>query len=108
MADSLEELFAAVRSAGYKVDLDAADSVLMADFRNACPPGSKYDLFADSLADDLASHARTPVTRVTCAAMVRAAADLKALAALGWDAHEVLAVLGVAAAKLEMRASHDG
>jgi hypothetical protein len=45
-----------------------------------------------------------PVSRATCAALVRAACNLQALALLGWSADEILTVLAAAAAKLEMRA----
>lgn len=86
---------------------DAPDSILMAEFRNV---GNDTDLaeFAAALAEELAAHAGGRVTRPACAAMARASACLQAMTLLGYEAPEILAVLGFAAAKLEMQASADG
>jgi hypothetical protein len=82
---------------------DAPTAVLMAEFRNACPPGTDLDLLAEALADDLEAKAPALVTAATCAALARASADLQSLGVLGYAPQEILAVLGFAAAKLEMR-----
>jgi hypothetical protein len=100
-----EKALEAARAAGFSAGMDAPDSLLIAEFRNLCPPGGLYDRLAEDLAEDLAGHAGEPVTRATCYAMARCAANLKGLAALGIDAHQCLAILGFAAAKLEMRAA---
>lgn len=106
-SDWRNQVIQALQAAGFEVTMDCADSVLMAEYRSLVPPGSPYDQLAESLAADLAKHARVPITRATCAALVRGAADLKAAAVLGVDAHQLLIILGVAAAKLEMQASPD-
>lgn len=103
--DWRETVVNAARAAGHKADMDAPDSVLMADHRNLLEPGSVLDGLAGNLADDLAGHASEPVTRATCAALSRAAANLRGLEVMGYDAVAVLAILGAAAAKLEMRAT---
>jgi hypothetical protein len=91
------------RVGAFRVSENAADSVLLAEFRNAFPPGTDLENFADLLAENLA--ARGPVSRATCAALARAAANLQALTLCGYAAPEILAVLGVTAAKLEMKAT---
>jgi hypothetical protein len=101
--DWRDDVIDAANKAGLNASRDCPDSILMADNRNLCPPGSIYDSLADSLAADLEKKAPEPVTRATCAALVRAAANLQGLALLGLTTRECLAVLGFAAAKLEMR-----
>lgn len=95
----------AAQAAGHKADMDVPDSVLMADHRNLLEPGSVLERLAEDLAADIAGHAAEPVTRAACAALSRAAADLRGLLVLGYDGTAVLAILGAAAAKLEMRAT---
>ena len=106
--DWRDEMISAGKAAGLDVSRDEPDALLMAANRNACPPGSVYDRLADALADDIEKHAPVPVSRATCAALARSAANLQGLALMGMSAREILAVLGFAAAKLEMRASADG
>lgn len=103
--DWCDEVVDAARAAGHKADRDCPTSVLMADARNLLAPGSPADTIAGNLAADLAGHAPEPVTRATCEALVRAAANLRGLTAMGIEASELLAILGAAAAKLEMRAT---
>jgi len=95
-------------AAGLILSRDLPDAILMANNRTLCPPGSIWDRLAEDLAADLEKHAPVPVTRATCAALARSAANLQGLGVLGMSTREILAVLGVAAAKLEMRASADG
>lgn len=102
--DWRDEIIDAANAAGLNAARDCPDAILMADNRNRCKPGSIYDQLAESLAADLASKAPEPVTRATCAALARAAANLQGLSLMGMTTREVLAVLGFAAAKLEMRA----
>lgn len=87
-----------------QISRDAPDSILIAEFRNVAAD-TDLSQFADALAADLARHG--PVTRSACAAMARASANLQAMTLLGYEAPEILAVLGFAAAKLEMQASAD-
>jgi hypothetical protein len=94
----------AANAAGRKASMDQPDAILMADARNNLVPGGDADRLADALAADLEAKAAVPVSRATCAALVRAACNLQALALLGWSADEILTVLAAAAAKLEMRA----
>lgn len=88
-----------------RISADVPDSILMAEFRNVA---ADTDLaqYADALARDLARHGT--VTRSACAALARASANLQTMTLLGYEAPEILAVLGFAAAKLEMQASADG
>ncbi len=86
---------------------DSPDSIIMAEYRAQLPAGSDLALFADMLAADLARHSAKPISRQACAAMARAAANLQAMAILGYEAPEILAVLGFAAAQLELKAPAD-
>jgi hypothetical protein len=99
-----DDLTAAAAAAGVKASEDEPDSILMADARLLLIAGSHADQLAAALADDLDAKAPAPITRAGCATLVRASCSLRTLAVAGWDALDVLAVLGSAAAKLEMRA----
>ena len=94
----------AADAAGLKASRDEADSILMAEARYLLVPGSQLEALASALARDLTAKAPGPVTRATAAALVRAAANLRALALVGYDSQQILAVLSAAAARLEMQA----
>lgn len=100
-----DELIEAGRQAGIPVVHDEADAVLIAEARNIAQPGSQLERLADQLAADLEKHAPGGrVSRETCMALIRAAANLRGLALVGASPVELLAVQSVAAARLEMRA----
>ena len=101
--DWRDEVIDAATAAGLKASRDMPDSVLIADARNLAEPGGQLDMLADSLAADLRKHAAEPITQATCLALVRAACDLQGLTLLSYTSREILTVLGVAAAKLEMQ-----
>jgi hypothetical protein len=106
--DWKDELIESARASAIPACRDETDAVLMAEARLLLPPGGALDRLADAFADDLAGNATRPVDRATCAALVRAAANLRGLILLGFGTEDILGVLSAAGAKLEMRASADG
>ena len=99
-----EELAGAARAAGLRASLDEPDSILMAEARSLCQPGSPADRLAAALAADLEAKALAPITRAACATLLRAACNVQGLTLLGWTSREIISILAAAAAKLEMRA----
>lgn len=102
--DWRDDIIDAAKAAGLKASRDETDAILMAEHRNLLPPGSRFDQLAEALAADLEAKAPAPVTRATCAVLLRGACNAQGLTLLGLTSREILTVLAVAAAKLEMRA----
>lgn len=97
-----------LRAAGHKADIDVPESILLAEARHLFKPGSAPDRLAQDLPDDIAEHADGVVSHATCAALARAAANLRGFNQLhGLTTAEALALLSGAAAKLEMKAGTD-
>jgi hypothetical protein len=102
--DWKDDLIDAANAAGLRAARDEADSILMAEARMIAVPGGEADRMAEALAADLEAKAPEPITRATCAVLMRAACNAQGLTLMGWDVREILSVVAVAAAKLEMRA----
>jgi hypothetical protein len=102
--DWRDEVIDAANAAGLKASRDEPDSILMADARLNLVPGGLADRLAEALAADLEAKAPEPISRATCAVLVRAACNVQGLTLLGYSPQGVLTILAAAAAKLEMRA----